>query len=665
MDHNRRKTVALVLLLLILALAAAVRFYWLEAQSLWHDEGNSARIAERSIRLILEGAAGDIHPPLYYLALHYWRALLGQSEFALRSFSVMGGVGLVALTYVLGAHLGQGGRPGSDASVGTGDVPTGLAAAFLAAINPFQVYYSQEARSYIWVAFLAAAATYCGYRFLKSVLPAWRGAPGVGSRPRVPWAVGYTLAITAGLYTHYVFPIVLIPINLIAFVQLSRLRVRRPLVQWILLHLIPGLLFLPWIHIAVRQLTSWPSGGSQIPVGQALAHTFRLLSLGLTVQPVGSNIALLGFGVLLVLGLVPRLCDAEFALFLLLVLWLIIPVALLLALNLYQDAFLKFMLVVSPPFCLLVGRGVTRFLLPISSSRRPILFPLALSLGVVLSFSYESLDNLYFDPAYARGDYRGIAHHLQSVGRPGDAVILDAPNQWEVFTYYYPHVERVYPIPRSRPVDESIVVGELEQITAKHDRIFVLFWAEVESDPERIVERWLNTHAYPAADQWWSGGVRLATYGVPSTLPTSMDSRVNARLGGVVLLRGFTLLSDRLSPGEMLQITLYWEASAPIGQRYKVFLHLVNSEGALTAQRDAEPGGGMALTNAWEPGQLQIDNHGVIVPVGTMPGEYQLILGLYPLGDPAARLPVMADGEPAGDVVRLTSILVTELDSGR
>jgi len=664
MDHNRRNTVALVLLLLILALAAAVRFYRLEAQSLWHDEGNSARIAERSIRLILEGAAGDIHPPLYYLALHYWRALLGQSEFALRSFSVMGGVGLVALTYVLGAQLGQGGRPGSNASVGTRDVPTGLAAAFLAAINPFQVYYSQEARSYVWVAFLAAAATYCGYRFLKSVLSAWSGAPGVGSRPRALWAVGYALAITAGLYTHYVFPIVLIPINLVALVQLLRHRVRRPMVQWILLHLIPGLLFLPWLHIAVRQLTSWPSSSSQIAVGQALADTFRLLSLGLTVQPVGSNIALVGFGVLLVLGLVPRLYDADFALFLLIVLWLIIPVAFILAFNLYQDAFLKFMLVVSPPFCLVLGRGVTRFLLPISSSRPPILFPLALSLGLVLSFSYESLDNLYFDQAYARGDYRGIAHHLQSVGRPGDAVILDAPNQWEVFTYYYSHVDRVYPIPRSRPVDESIVVAELEQIAAKHDRVFVLYWAEAESDPDRIVERWLNSHAYPAADEWWSGGVRLVTYGVPPTLPTSMDSQASARLGEAILLRGYTLLSDRLSPEEMLQITLFWEAAVPIGQRYKVFLHLLNSEGELTAQRDTEPGGGMNLTSTWEPGRLQSDNHGMIVPAGTMPGEYQLTVGLYPLGDPATRLPVMLDGEPAGDVVRLAPILVTESDSG-
>ncbi len=64
-----------------------LRFHLLSAQSFWNDEGNSARIAERSLRLILEGAAGDIHPPGYYLALAGWRALGGDSEFALRSLS--------------------------------------------------------------------------------------------------------------------------------------------------------------------------------------------------------------------------------------------------------------------------------------------------------------------------------------------------------------------------------------------------------------------------------------------------------------------------------------------------------------------------------------------------------------------------------------------------
>ena len=85
-----------VLLVLVLLLAAALRFYRLDAQSFWHDEGNTARLVERSLHLIVEGAAGDIHPPGYYLLLRSWWLLAGSSEFALRSFSALCGVLTVA-----------------------------------------------------------------------------------------------------------------------------------------------------------------------------------------------------------------------------------------------------------------------------------------------------------------------------------------------------------------------------------------------------------------------------------------------------------------------------------------------------------------------------------------------------------------------------------------
>ena len=133
------------LLLVLIALAAFLRFYRLDAQSFWNDEGNSARIAERSLQLITEAAAGDIHPPLYYYTLHVWRGIFGSSEFALRSLSAVLGVMLVWLTFLIARKV-------FDANVG-------LIAALMVAINPFQVYYSQEARMYMLLAVISAAAT--------------------------------------------------------------------------------------------------------------------------------------------------------------------------------------------------------------------------------------------------------------------------------------------------------------------------------------------------------------------------------------------------------------------------------------------------------------------------------------------------------------------------
>src|SRR5512137_533042 len=142
-----------LVLLFVLALAAFLRFYLLAGQSFWNDEGNSARIAERSLQLITEGAAGDIHPPLYYYLLHFWRSVFGSSEFALRSLSAALGVLLVGLTFLIGRQAFSAG--------------VGLLAAFVAAINPFQIYYSQEARMYMLLAVIGAAATFFLLRSLE------------------------------------------------------------------------------------------------------------------------------------------------------------------------------------------------------------------------------------------------------------------------------------------------------------------------------------------------------------------------------------------------------------------------------------------------------------------------------------------------------------------
>ncbi len=158
-QFNARYT-ARLLPILILLIAAALRLHFLGHQSLWNDEGNSLRLAQRPVDALVQAAAEDIHPPGYYLVLKAWHTLTGDSEFALRALSAFAGLLTVACVYALGKRLFS---PG-----------VGLIAAGLLAINSFNVYYSQEARMYAVLTLFAAASMLV----LCAGQPAPVGAPG-------------------------------------------------------------------------------------------------------------------------------------------------------------------------------------------------------------------------------------------------------------------------------------------------------------------------------------------------------------------------------------------------------------------------------------------------------------------------------------------------------
>ncbi len=256
-----------VALALVLIVATGLRFYRLDAQSFWNDEGNSARIAERSLALITEGAAGDIHPPLYYYLLHFWRGAFGSSEFALRSLSAVLGILLVGLTYLIARQVFDHG--------------VGVLAALIAAINPFQVYYSQEARMYMLLAVIGAAATWV----LLSLLVKWSSSQVAKSR-RIPFVIAQlslVILYAAGLYTHYAFPFIIAThfVIVLTWIVITR-RSLRSFLPWIGTTAAAGVLFIPWLPIAIRQITTWPSSPSTIDAGAMLLDTARLYVLGPT-----------------------------------------------------------------------------------------------------------------------------------------------------------------------------------------------------------------------------------------------------------------------------------------------------------------------------------------------------------------------------------------------
>ena len=609
-----------------------LRFFQLDAQSFWNDEGTSARVAERSLPLITAASIGDIHPPLYYYALHCWRGIFGESEFALRSLSAALGVVLVWLIYLLGRQLF--------------DEFAALVAAFIAALNPFQVYYSQEARMYMLLAVWAAASTYFLVRCATQ-----------DSGRNVSFA-GYVLTAAAGMYTHYAFPFVLVVHNLVALVWLAVQRARwRKWATWVALQAAVVVLYLPWVGVELQRLPEWKSPAPAYQLGPALLDTFRWFVFGRTIptEPVVTALGIVGLFILVALW--PsrkvqdagcRMQDATYFLPLascLLLAWWLVPIAFVFAFGLYKGEYLKFLLICSPAFCLLFARGIVRAwrtasnVVPFKELGKGPGSPaqfwktlVILLLIVVAMFTVQSLSNLYFDPFYARDDYRGIAQRIQQSARPDDAILLEADNQWEAFTYYFHGSNAVVPLGAVRPVTAEMAERELSDIAAYYKRLWVLYWAETQPDPNRYVERWLDANTFKASEGY-SGTVKVAVYAVPAVMSDQPDHTLDIQFGDTIRLSGYSSVGDTVIPGDIVQLTLFWQTPTPVTVRYKVFVHLLSADDRIVTQVDREPGGGLVPTTIWQPGQTIIDRYGVTIPSDTAPGRYRIAVGLYGFDD--------------------------------
>ncbi|HUC20607.1 MAG TPA: glycosyltransferase family 39 protein [Candidatus Polarisedimenticolaceae bacterium] len=204
------------------------RWWHLGKASIWHDEGFSIMLAQLSPAEIVERTAHDVHPPLYYLVLHYWMNLFGTGEAAIRSLSMLCTVAIVPLTYVLVRRLWN-------------ERSAQLAALFVA-LGPMLVRYGQEARMYGLAALFVLASVYCLVRAME--------------RNRWQWWSLYALSLAAAMYTHY-YSLFILP-ALLAWVTLHTNRKKGSgwwNYRWWLSNLGAFLLFSPWLPSVYDQLT--------------------------------------------------------------------------------------------------------------------------------------------------------------------------------------------------------------------------------------------------------------------------------------------------------------------------------------------------------------------------------------------------------------------------
>jgi len=605
-----------LILLSIIALAFALRLFHLDLQSLWMDEGSTIHLATARLERLGERLPRSIaHPPLYYYLLHLWILLVGKSEFGVRYLSLIFGTLMVPLMYRFGSRL-TGGR-------------TALVAASMAALAPVQVYYSQETRMYALATFLALLGFYFFVRLLEEGASRWS------------WAA-YIFVTAFSLYVHYYSFLLLATENLLfLFTLLHRKEKRSFLASWLLSQFLLALLFLPWAKVPLGRmasdylkLRSQVFGASPSPPLDFL----RQVMVGLTLGPTFSNqglyrwLALALFILLFSLGAFRRRPHRS-----LILTYFLAPTFLAYLADLYSPHFApRYLLLVAPAYYLILAQALE---VPAGRFRVPPLLGMSLILAL---FAYGLLNN-YFNPAYARDDYRSLYAYIMENSHPGEAIILDAPWQAGTFHYYYRgHLTR-YSLPSEYPPGEK-TIGDLQALAEEHTGVWLVLYGSASADPEGLIEGWLEENGYLTSDDWF-GGVRLSHHllPLPSDLTEDIPNPQAITFGGSLALLGYQLEPEEVTSGQSLHLTLYWKAVEEMANDYHLSFCLLGEEGESWAQRDFTPLEGAHPTSGWAEGEVVRDQYRLPIPPGVPPGRYDLTLAVYS-GEDLLPLPVHSGG---------------------
>jgi len=128
----------------VFVVAAVIRIITINNQSLWADEALTAYEAHLPFGAMINTVIHtETTPPLYFVVIWFWTKLFGTGAVALRAISTIAGIATVAIAYQCARELVSRWA--------------GVVAAALVAVNPYLVWYSQEARAYMLLVALTGA----------------------------------------------------------------------------------------------------------------------------------------------------------------------------------------------------------------------------------------------------------------------------------------------------------------------------------------------------------------------------------------------------------------------------------------------------------------------------------------------------------------------------
>lgn len=178
---------------------------------------------------------------------------------------------------------------------------------------------------------------------------------------------------------------------------------------------------------------------------------------------------------------------------------------------------------------------------------------------------------------------------------------------------------------------------------ATQDNLFLFFvgpdWKSGSQSLRLTIRQAETEPGHLEIDNVATANVRPRRFDAPS-----MSMEVHANFGDEITLLGYDFPERKGDPGDVLPITLYWQAQRPPYRHYIVSNHLLNSADLRQwGGRDRVPQNYYS-TLLWSTGEVVIDEYQVPIDPSAPDGVYRLDIGLYaPVTGQARHLPLVTE----------------------
>jgi 4-amino-4-deoxy-L-arabinose transferase-like glycosyltransferase len=612
--------VMLWLVLLLLA-AFAVRVAALGRYDLWLDEAISYYIANQPFRGIIAYTASHPweHPPGYYLLLHGWISLAGNSEFSLRYLSAFGGMLAIALSIAL-ARRWFGDRVGARSGA-----LLAVLVALLMLMQPMALQTAREARMYAWMMALA----------LMSVLSLDRAFR------RNRWLDWGLFLCFSGLLVlfHYMGGLLLVAYALFLVIFWRRLppaRIRLAAIlavvfglaaAWIITQPGPRSMMLGVVGerlhtpLALESFTQvfthWALGNWAYYISMLPSVLLALLIWTPVVIGVGDMIRA-ARGPALTASRAPGhgLRQNRAVIAGLVILLLTIPPILRAVVHVVTNE--RHSALVIGVLMLAAALGLAAIL------RRSRLAAALLVSALLASNAYLFTRDL----GQVSQPFSAATAHVLARAADGEPVVYTHPFDWVQNAYYNRRGLPAHYIPEG--LDPATVEGaqaKLGEILKTAPSAWLMLFPST-LQPENV-EAAFNALAYPGEKVWFEGG-RAAVHYFASHASDAASAEAMPAPGNLtwdeVKLNRWGASAAQAPAGDALRLQFEWQRTAPVTGPALVVLTLVGPDGAVWARRTGASCNGLCPTSAWGDAPV-IERQAFEIPADVPPGDYEMRIG--------------------------------------